>query len=269
MDSSRIGYGLDAKTVKSLLMKAPDSHQDVELNCVETGSLTYFAGGGDVTLRAGELVVFWGAVPHQIIAKSGSTTLHYIHIPLPWVLQWKLSGNFYRSLMAGSFLRAKTHLGRDIDIRQMRGWVADITSKDSELQKIALAEIRSRLMRLARDKMPAEAEKASELPRGEGMIRMARYITEHYTEDIYTETIAATAGLAPGYALEQFHKRFGVTVTDFVNQHRVWHARRLLIMSNRQIANIACDAGFGSITQFNALFKKITGMSPREYRKSC
>jgi hypothetical protein len=53
-------------------MKRPDRHNEVELNMLERGSLTYLLGGRKVTIRP-SLNVFRAAIPHQIIASEGKS----------------------------------------------------------------------------------------------------------------------------------------------------------------------------------------------------
>lgn len=58
---------------------------------------------------------------------------------------------------------------------------------------------------------------------------------------------------------------------EFVNHFRVEHAKTLLDdpgNDDQKIATIAYDAGFGTVTAFNVAFKKNTGMSPSQYRKT-
>jgi AraC-like DNA-binding protein len=65
---------------------------------------------------------------------------------------------------------------------------------------------------------------------------------------------------------ENEHRNF----YEFVNLYRVESAKGLLTdptHNKEKIATIAYDAGFGTVTAFNVAFKKITGMTPSEYRK--
>ncbi|WP_298503488.1 helix-turn-helix domain-containing protein [uncultured Maribacter sp.] len=55
---------------------------------------------------------------------------------------------------------------------------------------------------------------------------------------------------------------------EFVNHFRVEKAKILLVdLENKKMAAIAYDSGFGTVTAFNVAFKKITGLTPSEYRR--
>jgi AraC-like DNA-binding protein len=54
--------------------------------------------------------------------------------------------------------------------------------------------------------------------------------------------------------------------SGFIRQHRILHAQRALVTSDEKILKIALDAGFGSLSRFNAALRANWGCSPREFR---
>lgn len=97
--------------------------------------------------------------------------------------------------------------------------------------------------------------------------QMACFIAQRYTERLTVDMIGRTVGLHPNYAMSIFHKAFGTTLIDYLTQHRVSHAQRLLATSDIKIVHVALDSGFGSISRFNDAFRRECGCSPREYRQ--
>jgi len=65
-----------------------------------------------------------------------------------------------------------------------------------------------------------------------------------------------------------FRQAFGTTMTDFIVQHRISHAQRLLVTTDDPVTEIAFASGFQSLSRFNEAFKRACECSPREYRKS-
>lgn len=63
-----------------------------------------------------------------------------------------------------------------------------------------------------------------------------------------------------------FKKKTGKTFTQFVNEHRLVHASRLLAEEPMGITDICYASGFNNFSHFNKLFKKFTGKSPSQYR---
>jgi AraC-like DNA-binding protein len=95
---------------------------------------------------------------------------------------------------------------------------------------------------------------------------MACFIAQHYTERLTVQEISDFVRLHPNYAMNLFHRTFGTTLIDYLTQHRVSHAQRLLVTTDAKIADIAFHSGFCSISRFNDFFRRRCGCSPREYR---
>ncbi|MEP7372559.1 MAG: helix-turn-helix transcriptional regulator [Chitinophagaceae bacterium] len=86
-------------------------------------------------------------------------------------------------------------------------------------------------------------------------------------------TIDKLAGLSNTnrHCLSQvLNERAGQSFYDYINQYRVNEAKRILLdpeYSNQKIASIAYDAGFNSLSAFNDVFKKVTGITPSQFKK--
>jgi hypothetical protein len=63
----------------------------VELAVFENGSIVVLYGGQQMTVPPDRLVILWGAMPHRALRRDESTVEHGIRVPLPWMLQWKLT----------------------------------------------------------------------------------------------------------------------------------------------------------------------------------
>jgi AraC-like DNA-binding protein len=78
--------------------------------------------------------------------------------------------------------------------------------------------------------------------------------------------LASAAALSVG-AFHRFFKRHtGVPVLEYVARLRIGQACHGLIASDRPIGVIAAEAGYGSLAQFNAQFKRLKGMTPSAFR---
>ena len=98
---------------------------------------------------------------------------------------------------------------------------------------------------------------------------MLRHIAANYRDPgLSVARIACHAGINPTYASDCFRKSCGVSLMRYVSHQRVAHAQRLLATVDAKILDIAMDSGFGSFSQFYAVFRAITGTSPREYAKA-
>lgn len=64
-----------------------------------------------------------------------------------------------------------------------------------------------------------------------------------------------------------FKSRTQKPFTLFVNELRIGYACKLMRERYNQIEYVAYESGFNNITHFNRLFKRIKGVTPRDYRK--
>ena len=99
-------------------------------------------------------------------------------------------------------------------------------------------------------------------------IRMAQlYIDEHYMEAIQLNEVADFVGLAPSYLSSLFKKQVGKSLVEYLTHIRIQNAKQLLIDRDRNITDIADEVGFADVKYFIKRFKKVTGLTPNEYRK--
>lgn len=98
--------------------------------------------------------------------------------------------------------------------------------------------------------------------------RTLRLIT-HQLEDpgLNTRVIAAQVGCSPAYLSALFHRETGETLVRHIHQERLRKARYLLSHSEMSIKEVAVTCGFGSADYFGRLFRRSTGMTPRQFRE--
>ena len=94
------------------------------------------------------------------------------------------------------------------------------------------------------------------------------YIARHLTEDISLSAVAELTHFAPQYVCALFKKHTGMTLTDYQNRERIKEAREMMISTDNELSAIAEACGFASYNYFLRVFKKMSGVTPREYRKN-
>lgn len=93
------------------------------------------------------------------------------------------------------------------------------------------------------------------------------WVSAHLAEPIHLADVARYVHLEPHYFCRLFHHATGVTFGDFVAQRRVEEVKKRLANSAARVSEIAFDCGFGSIPQFNRVFRQWAGCSPTQYRQ--
>ena len=92
------------------------------------------------------------------------------------------------------------------------------------------------------------------------------YIMKHYTRDITLEEVSAAAYMTPQAFCRYFKKHTRVTFVTFLNEVRINEAcKKLIDGSYESVSAVAYNCGFNSITNFNRVFKSVTGSSPSAF----
>lgn len=100
-------------------------------------------------------------------------------------------------------------------------------------------------------------------------VRKAKeFLRDHLSESVTLAEVARAAHLSPYHFCRLFRGTTGMTFTDYVGRARVEKAKSLLLESSARVGEVAFATGFGSLSQFNSVFRKWAGASPSDYRKS-
>jgi len=265
-------YGFTCEVWEPQPMHRADRHNELELNLLDAGWLTYLLGGSRVTLQPRRLSAFWAATPHQVLSARELSFYYVVTVPLAWVLGWGLPQPLVERLLSGSLVEEPEASASDLDMARFAQWHQDLSSTGERPEEAVLLELKARLLRLAaaiRDRPRRGSGRALASSGGEAptsVERMASYVARHYRDPISLEEVAREVQLHPDYASALFRKAFGVTPLRFILQHRVSHAQRMLVTSDAKVLEVAMESGFGSLSRFNAAFRQLCGCAPRQYR---
>jgi AraC-like DNA-binding protein len=95
-----------------------------------------------------------------------------------------------------------------------------------------------------------------------------KFIEEHSGEELSLSRAAKAVNIHPNYFSERFKLVTGMKFVEYVARTRFERACGLLQDGNVRISEIAFAVGFQSLSQFNRVFKKLSGKSPTQYRKA-
>ena len=95
-----------------------------------------------------------------------------------------------------------------------------------------------------------------------------QFVHLHIEEPILLAEVVKHVNVSRFYFCKLFKKATGMTLTEYVARVRVEKAKTLLVDPSLRISEVVYAAGFGSIPQFNNVFKRIVGVPPTAYRVS-
>ena len=95
-----------------------------------------------------------------------------------------------------------------------------------------------------------------------------RHVEDHFRDHLSVEDVAKKTGLSSSHFSTVFRKATGQTFVEHVQRRRVEEAKALLLGTPKTVTEICFQCGFTNLTHFNRVFRRWTGVSPRQYRKS-
>lgn len=93
-----------------------------------------------------------------------------------------------------------------------------------------------------------------------------RYINEKYSNEISLNDLAGRFFMNPSYLSQLFKSETGQNLSDYITYIRVLNAKRLLLNKDLKIYEVSVMTGYPDPKYFSQVFRKITGVTPREYR---
>lgn len=142
-------------------------------------------------------------------------------------------------------------------------------AKEYLLKPVRATDILKCLEKLADEyyKKDEEENKQQERNQINSFVKSARdYVEEHYAEDISLQEVAERIGISAGYLSTMFAQNMDCKFVDYLNQVRIERACTYLEQNYLKTYEIAYRVGFRDEKYFSRVFKKMKGMSPKEYR---
>ena len=94
------------------------------------------------------------------------------------------------------------------------------------------------------------------------------YVYAHYAQTFPLEILADTCHMSPTHFRRLFHAQMGTNPLNFLHQVRILKSCTLLRASEKNVAEIAAQVGYTSLSCFNQHFQRIMGCTPSAWRKS-
>ena len=107
----------------------------------------------------------------------------------------------------------------------------------------------------------------SNAPKRMEIQKIKAYIDEHFADRLTLDMIASRFYIDKHYLARLFKEQVGMTLTAYVQQVRITHAKRMLRFTGRRIEEIGLECGIGDLNYFSRVFKKLEGVSPSEFRR--
>ena len=165
----------------------------------------------------------------------------------------------FSSLRLPPFERPFLARGR-ADLRQRLETLCDLMQTRPNLYRDRLSALLKDALLLALD-WPA--------PEGTLLSEVRRYLDVNFTLPLTNAMVGKRFGYHPYYLDQMFSAGFGQSMHAYLIEKRIRCAQQLLLTTDRSVSAIAAECGFEGASWFSECFKKRTGASPSDFRKSC
>lgn len=254
-------------------------HPELEIMLVQEGSGIRFVGNSMERFQAGDLVLYGSNIPHLYRSDKEYYQKDTELVSKATVVYFKenfLGDSFWqlppiapiKKLLALSRRgikfqgEAKEELKRQIQLLdEQKNSIGRIIDLLSILKIMAETKEYELLLNTAFTKYVSEDE-------CERINKVYQFIIDNYTDNPTLEQVSAIANMSETAFCRYFKSHTNKTYTQFLNDIKVDNACRLLIDNRLSISQICFETGFNNFTHFNDQFKKITGITPKQYQAS-
>ncbi|MDW6094129.1 transcriptional regulator MelR [Vibrio rhizosphaerae] len=248
-------------------------HQQIEVNILYQGTLTYTFNHTDVRIESGQMAVFWAVTPHRVKQSSDNALMGIVNIPLNMFLSWPLPQEFVQQVMNGGIISV-CHTDV-VSLAENQRWMHTYREQHEIRNQIVQEEVFFMLRRLCSYDYHAEmfnmmretSSRHANYTGYKNVQLMLDYMAKNHSRNIQVEDIASHVRLHPKYAMTLFKNMLSVSLKQYLIIMRINHAKVLLGNTRHPIKNIATHSGFKHPSSFFAAFKNHTGMTPQAFRE--
>lgn len=95
---------------------------------------------------------------------------------------------------------------------------------------------------------------------------VSQYLEDHFRDDPSLIDLAEEFFVSPTYLSKRFKEKTGGNISQYIEKLKMEHAKTMLIVSEIPVTEIALEVGYMDSNYFSRVFKKTTGMTPRDFR---
>jgi AraC family L-rhamnose operon transcriptional activator RhaR len=245
-------------------------HDFLEISYVGEGTGTHHAGDSVMTVARGDIFLIPVGISH--VFRPASTSKDRPLIVYNCIVTIDAITRLLQTIPGGGELEMLVRFDRLRHYRDRHGeferlfqqlhyeYAMDRPGRETVLY----TGVANLLIYLLRAESESETAAAAVSP---GVEEVLVNLHNGFREPVKAKDMAALIGVSERQFHRIFTKQTGMTFTDYLQNVRINEACRLLRTTGRKVSDIASSVGYQDITFFNGLFKKKTGVSPRQFRR--
>ena len=244
-------------------------HHHFEICYVAAGSFELYQPSGNIMLYAGDMCIFSPSDHHCIRSASNGSEYWSIYF-MPELLKMP-EGHFFQEEFAGPLMDGSLRLPGLLRSEQMATEIFEdmqklITSGEKGIQFSAMIDLCVQLLPMC---IRLDSQDLSLIAATHPAIReITLYMEANYAERISLKTLAKRVHLHPNYLCALWKRHTGQTIYQYQTRLRLFKAKDML-RQQQTVSQVSEALGFPSVDFFRRKFRKLNGVSPSQFRKSC
>ncbi|PIH56985.1 AraC family transcriptional regulator [Paenibacillus sp. LK1] len=252
---------LEAYQFEGIMQKFPNHFHDYYvIGFIEQGKRHLVCNNEEYMLNTGDMIIFNPHDPHACEQVDGRT-LDYrcINIQPEVMRQYvqEITGQDYLPRFTSPVFYQSEHVTSLYELHQM------ILEEQADFHKEELLLfLLEQLMREYADAEPPISTQDVTIE----ISRVCEYIETHYMESITLNQLVELTGLSKYHLLRLYTRQKGISPYRYLETIRINQAKRLLEQGQLPI-EVAAQTGFSDQSHFTNFFKKLIGLTPKQYRR--
>ncbi len=251
-------------------------HNTYELTYVASGRLTYVMSGQEVVLEAGDALLMDRNCVHFDRNMAEDAAVLYLSLPQQTMQRFSVQTGAEtrcsRLLQSEQdkvqrFLRYRpAGPGAGTEAEQCLAWIIQEVNLQDYGSREMLTLLACRLLlRLEAHFSGEPIRLTSNLQKDLLLIELDRYLQAHLAT-VTLRDLVRQFHFNGDYFCRKIKQKYGVTLTEYIQQKRIAQARQLLLRTELPVLEIIEQVGYKNARYFYEIFRKSTGMTPAEYR---
>ena len=249
------------------------THDFIEISYVEEGSGYHYIEDQMIPIKRGDLFVIPIGTSHVFRPSSRDKQLVIYNCIFRTCLLEQLKSVVCETSMLHSFLYGSPpHTAKwmqfqdkfDMFLSIMHGMYREFLKKGPRYEFLMMGQLIQVLAMLQR----YECDGSLVSTPTNNMDDAIQYINVHFATNLTVQQVAERSFMSPSHFQRLFKKTSGVTFMQYLQNIRIQRCCELLKSTEISIQEAANQVGYQDMKFFHALFRKKTGVTPREYRRS-
>ncbi len=253
--------------LNTVVYRKPHFHNSIELIYVLKGSMTTNVEYMTHQLNDHDLVLINSGSPHEFISTTSNCLFLCVQVSME------------PSWTNGQSVRFDSNTPADFfppdEFRQFKRLLVNMADKyfrKDQFYELYCTAATQQILYMLLTKVPFHSLSDSYASSQEAMsgrlIRMVNYVDKNYASKLSLAEFARAEGKSLSYISHFIKKSINQTFQNYVNTVRFYAACRLIATDSISLLDVCYEVGFSDYRYFSRVFKKRTGLTPAQYRKS-